>query len=125
MWTEAQELRALMKRRNSSYWTTDNRQLWNTLQSVLGKLAMRKWMYIWQVSLQHISPDKVNSMPLGISSTMLCKIPFQNSSMLEQFSPMTIEKVNKLIVSALRRTCHLELVLAKDTKTMICCVTSH
>jgi len=97
-------LRALYEQKSCDYWrnviaagSVDTKRLWNTLHAVLGETRSEDVDAHTADEFAAFFGDKVASVRAACASTPLYDVPYRIAQMLEQFAPVTVEEVDRLI----------------------------
>ena len=108
----------LYERKNSAYWRNeiatssgDSKKLvsalWNVFHAVLGETRTDDTDPHTADEFAVFFRDKIDSVRASTVSTPLYKVPFRTTPTLEQFTPVTVEEVDKMIGSVPCKTYQL------------------
>ena len=113
---QLKKMHMLYEEKNHQHWRTNiadskgnMKKLWRTLSGITGeKTAKAEDNSHTANDFANFCADKVEAVRLSISSVPLQDIPYTATHILDSFSTLTIEKVEKMIDAANRKTCQLD-----------------
>jgi len=122
-------MRGLYEDKNNNYWRAqisaskgDSKRLWRTLDGVLGKVESDDTGALTADDFATYFNDKVELVRQSTASTPLYDVPHKVTPVLDQWTVVTVDEVEKLIGSALNKTCQLDPAptwLVKDMRGLL------
>ena len=129
-WSEKlKAMRTLYEEKNCSHWRNeiaasngDTRRLWRTFKDVLGDGSTAESDAHTANDFAAFFKDKVEAVRASTAATQLYDVPWRSTPTFAEWSTVTSEEVEKLIGSALNKTCQLDPAptwLVKDMRGLL------
>jgi len=122
-------MREFYEAKRSSFWRTtilansgNSQKLWRTLHRVLGEAVTEETGSKTADEFATYCKDKVDSVRASTATTPLYDVPLKVTPTLSQWTAVTHDEVEKMIGSALSKTCQLDAVptwLVKDVGQLL------
>ena len=122
-------MRSLYEEKNSNYWRNeiaaskcDTTRLWRTFEGVLGEASVADTDAHTADDFTAFFKDKVEAVRASTAATPLYDVPYRLTPTIAEWSIVTSEEVEKLIGSALNKTCQLDPAptwLVKDMRGLL------
>ena len=129
-WSEKlKAMRTLYEEKNCSHWrneiaasNVDTRRHWRTFKDVLGDGSTAESDAHTANDFAAFFKDKVEAVRASTAATQLYDVPWRSTPTFAEWSTVTSEEVEKLIGSALNKTCQLDPAptwLVKDMRGLL------
>lgn len=122
-------MRLLYEEKNNVYWQSeiaaskdDTKRLWRTFKSVVGEASTADTDAHTADDFAAFFKEKVDAVRASTAATPLYDVPYRLTPTIAEWNDVTNEEVEKLISSALNKTCQLDPAptwLVKDMRGLL------